>query len=252
MVVRDAKPWSIMTSYNKVNGFHSDMSKELMTNIARREWGFGGIFISDWGGTNSTSESINAGLDLEMPGPPRRRSKQKVDVARKEGKISETEVENSARRILQLLGKAGKFGDSSEQPEECLDSSHTRQLLLEAASSGIVLLKNDRQALPLNLSSGEIKRLAIIGPNAKRIVAGGGGSSYLNAPYWTSIHGSLEARCKEKSVEVTSHVGARVNRYLPTMPLTVARAPDSQHPGAVIEWYGTHDMSRPYLATKHM
>ena len=240
-----------MSSYNKVSGVHSDMSKVLMTNIARGEWGFDGIFISDWGATNSTAPSINAGLDLEMPGPPIKRSKQQLETALKDREIDKAAVDRSAERILRLLVKAGRFVDASEHPEKTLNSGESRQLLLECAASGIVLLKNENQALPVNLST-DAKKLAIIGPNAKRVVAGGGGSSYINAPYWTSVYDSLEARCREKAVEVVTHVGAKVNRHVPPMPLTVTRDPDTEHPGAAIDWYKTHDMSGSPLATHHM
>ncbi|KAI0174970.1 glycoside hydrolase superfamily [Pestalotiopsis sp. NC0098] len=74
MVVHDANAWCMVTAYNRVNGVYCDANKKLLTDIARKEWRWDGVIMSDWGGTTSTVQSINAGLDLEMPGPPNKRS----------------------------------------------------------------------------------------------------------------------------------------------------------------------------------
>ncbi|EEU48977.1 uncharacterized protein NECHADRAFT_105864 [Fusarium vanettenii 77-13-4] len=234
MVVRDADPWCMMTAYNKVNGHYCDASKELLDNIARDEWKWQGVFMSDWGGTSSTVDSINNGLDLEMPGPPAKRSRAALEQSLKDGTVDLEQVDKAALRILNLLERAGRFKDARDEPEYCRDMDDhlaTRELLRRAATSGAVMLKNEGQALPLQLDNG-ISKIAVVGPNAERVVAGGGGSSYIKAPYWTSVLDSIKDRAANHSVDVVVHTGARVNRYLPTVLPSVVRDRSTGQSGA--------------------
>ncbi|KAL5318595.1 hypothetical protein ACEPPN_013658 [Leptodophora sp. 'Broadleaf-Isolate-01'] len=242
IAVREADPWCIMTAYNKVNGHHCDMSKQLQIDIARNEWGWDGVFVSDWGGTNSKVESINNGLDLEMPGPPSKRKFSEIEDDIASGVIESERINQSARRLLHLLEKTGRFDDSTDHGEICLNLPEQRLLLREAAAAGTVLLKNEGNALPILPSSG-LKRIAILGANAKTIVAGGGGSSYIKAPYWTNIYDSLVEKFSKSSTHVVHEVGAKVNRYLPTPMLALTQNPESGKPGGLLEWYNTHDMT---------
>lgn len=251
MVVRDADPWCMMTAYQKVNGTHCDSSKALLTDIARDEWGWDGVFMSDWGGTNSTEDAINAGLDLEMPGPAVKRSKEALQGPLRDGLIDMTCVEKSARRILRLLQRAGRFEDGSDEPETCRDSPDTSALLRKAAADGIVMLKNDDGALPLAPGS-TIRKLAVVGPNAKRVVAGGGGSSYIKAPYWTSVFDSVSEAFRDASCEITFAQGARVNRYVPTVSSIVAKNPDTGVGGAAVDWFLGHSFAASSVVTTHM
>lgn len=250
MVVRDADPWCMMTAYNKVNGFHCDASKELLIDIAREEWGWDGVFMSDWGGTNTSVESINNGLDLEMPGPPLRRSQVALEEPLQQGLVDLKRVDESAARIIRLLQKAGRFTAAPDDPEYCRDDQQTKSLLLQAASGGIVMLKNEENALPLKPSE-NIRKLAVLGPNAKRVVAGGGGSAYIKAPYWTSVFDSLTDEFTQNATEVVFAEGSRVNRYLPTMSTAVARNPDTGMPGAAIDWHLSHDLGTEPVAKTH-
>ena len=205
--------------------------------------------MSDWGGTNTTVESINAGLDLELPGPPSKRSKQLLEKPLKNGLIDLSAIDDSARRVLELLQKTGRFQDASYNPEFCANDTKVNRLMLRAAASGIVMLKNEDNALPL--TSGEISKMAIVGPNARRVVAGGGGSSYIRAPYWTNIHDSLVKEFERTPTEIVSAIGARVHRYVPTMSPSVARNPDSGKPGAAVDWFLGHELLEKQ-ATTHM
>ncbi|KAH7123493.1 glycoside hydrolase superfamily [Dactylonectria estremocensis] len=233
IMIREADPWCMMTAYNKVNGHHCDASKELLIDIARNEWNWGGVFMSDWGGTTSTVDSINNGLDLEMPGPPLRRSMNNLKGPLEDGQVDLNRVDESVTRILHLLEKAGRFENAPDDPEYCRDDADTKDLLLLAASSGIVMLKNDLNVLPLKPHA--VKRLAIVGPNAKRVVAGGGGSSYIKAPYWTSVFESTKREFKAAGTEVVFHTGAKVSRYLPTPLTSMTRSPMDGTNGAVID-----------------
>ncbi|KAF7952997.1 hypothetical protein EAE96_006219 [Botrytis aclada] len=254
MVVRDAQPWCIMTAYNKVNGLHCDMSKTLQIDIPRTEWKWDGVFLSDWGGTNSSAESINAGLDLEMPGPPNKRFTAAMKVSLSQGTVNLKRIDESVRRMLTLLEKAGRLGklvDGKEKEEICLDLPSQRTKLHDVACAGIVLLKNENNALPLKPTEA-IKKLAIVRPNAKRVVAGGGGSSYIKAPYWTSVYDSVRARFESQSTEIVHAVGARVNRYVPTSKREITRDPDTGEMGAAVDWFLGHEFDGEIITTTHI
>ncbi|EXJ90576.1 beta-glucosidase [Capronia coronata CBS 617.96] len=175
---RDSRPWCFMTSYNKVNGTHASEDPRLIRDILRGEWGFDGLVMSDWFGTYSTSESIKAGLDLEMPGPSYIRGKL-VGMALGCGKLGEHEVDDRAREVLKLVKKAEPLGIPENAPEGTVDTPETSALLRELSSSGIVLMKNDGSILPFSKE----KTTAVIGPNAAYAAYCGGGSASL-LPYY--------------------------------------------------------------------
>ncbi|GKZ27614.1 hypothetical protein AbraIFM66951_005604 [Aspergillus brasiliensis] len=253
MVVRDADPWCLMTAYNRVNGRHCDENAELLTDILRTEWGWEGVAMSDWGGAHDAAHSLIAGLDLEMPGPPARRTWEIIQQYLADGVITQADIDRSVHRILRLLERTQRFeedDDSSEHPETTLDDPNHQARLLYAAQSGMVLLKNENGCLPLRPSE-QLTRVGIFGPNAARVVAGGGGSSYIKAPYWTNVDDSLTARFQDTDTEIVRHVGARVNRYLAPIALTVTRNPDTGGQGAAIDWFNGHDVSGQPTETTH-
>ncbi|KAH8600158.1 glycoside hydrolase superfamily [Bisporella sp. PMI_857] len=109
IAVKAANPWAVMTSYNLLNGTHADMSKYLIQDVLREQWGFKGLVMSDWGGTNSGTESLLAGLDLEMPGPANHRKIPGTKAAIESGKLSEQTIDERVLAVLKLVKKAGKF-----------------------------------------------------------------------------------------------------------------------------------------------
>ncbi|CAG7956610.1 unnamed protein product [Penicillium salamii] len=171
-------PDAIMTAYNKVNGLHAAEHKTLLQDVLRGEWGWDGLVISDWFGTYSTSEAVIAGLDLEMPGPPRWRGAALAH-ALTSNKIPLAAFNDRVRAVLKLVQKASKSGVPERAPETQLNRPEDQALLRKIASEAIVLLKNDDDVLPLNKN----KKIAIIGPNAKISTYCGGGSAALN-PYY--------------------------------------------------------------------
>lgn len=241
----------MMLAYNKLNGHHCDSSYEILTEIARHEWGWEAVFVSDWGGTNSIGASINAGLDLEMPGPPAKRTQNAVMALLSNGEVSINTIDDSVRRLLRLLEKAGRFEDPSDHQEICLNTPEQSLKLRHAARSGILILKNENQALPLRPSE-NIKKVAIVGPNAKRVVAGGGGSAYIKAPYWTSVFDSLSTKFDNKKTTIVHAIGAKVNRYLPTALCHICRDPDTDRGGGAVDWFVGHDHTSKPVATTHM
>ncbi|KAF5591141.1 beta-glucosidase [Fusarium subglutinans] len=180
MAVRDAKPKIFMSSYNKVNGVHVSESKKLLKDILRSEWGFDGLVMSDWYGTYGCTDALNAGVDVEMPGPSRHRA-EKALVAVVSGKVSRKTIDERARKVLELVNTTTSARVSTK--ESTRDSPEDRALNKRLATESIVLLKNSDSILPVTPK--DYADVAIIGPNAKLAAACGGGSANLR-PYYTS------------------------------------------------------------------
>ncbi|KAF5023135.1 hypothetical protein F66182_4830 [Fusarium sp. NRRL 66182] len=215
IAVKEAKPWAIMTSYNLVNGHHADSHPFLLKQVLRGEWGWDGLVMSDWGGTNSTPDSLEAGLDLEMPGPTRWRTAKDVIAAIEAGKTSEKTIDERATRVLQFLERLNCFKDPSIPDEKAINKPEHRALIREAGSKGIVLLKNQDKILPLSKDKVKGKKIALLG-HAKIGLAHGGGSASVNAHYkvtpWDALHEALG-----DSVEFSYAKGAHTFRSLPAI-----------------------------------
>lgn len=102
IALRESNPWCVMASYSKINGVYASNNRRLLTDILRGDWGYDGIVISDWFGVNSICPSVEAGMDLEMPGPPRKRGKNLVDAVNL-GYMKESSLDTNVRRILELV-----------------------------------------------------------------------------------------------------------------------------------------------------
>jgi beta-glucosidase len=213
--VREAKTWALMASYNLVNGVAASEDPYLLHDILRVEWGWDGLVVSDWFfSVKSTAASVNAGLDLEMPGPPIWRG-EKLLQAVKNGEVPESKLDESIRRMLLLLVRTGKFAHPQEQPEQAVDLPEHRALIREAAGEGIVLLKNERDVLPLKREA--LPTLAIIGPNAKEARIMGGGSAQVNAHYQVTPFDGVMAKLGEDTA-VGFEQGATIHKLLPLIP----------------------------------
>jgi beta-glucosidase len=207
--VRRAKVMAVMSSYNRLNDTYTSEHPWLLTEVLREEWGFDGVVMSDWFGSHSTAETINAGLDLEMPGPARDRG-EKLVAAVREGEVDASTVRAAARRILQLLERVGAFEARPDLTEQAVDLPEDRALIRRLGAEGAVLLKNDG-ILPLARTS--LDRLAVIGPNARTARIMGGGSAQIAAHYTVSpLEGVRAALSNANSI---SHaVGCRHNRLI--------------------------------------
>lgn len=149
IATRDARPKAFMTAYNKVNGTHVSENPKILKKILRGEWGWEGLVMSDWFGTYSTSEAINAGLDLEMPGPTRFRGDAALH-AFVSNKFAPDALDDRARQVLQLVKECAASGIPENAPEGKLDNPETSELLRRVAADSIVLLKNEAEVLPLS------------------------------------------------------------------------------------------------------
>lgn len=168
--VKNAKPWTVMCAYNKVNGSYCSEHHQLLVDILKDEWGFEGFVVSDWGAVHDRVESLRGGLDLEMPGPKQRRTQAVVDAVRG-GQLDEAVLNESVRRILKIVFKAAQTPKGGEYNRA---AHHT--LARKISAEGMVLLKNNG-VLPLQ----DTGSLAVIGYSAKDPHFQGGGSSRINA-----------------------------------------------------------------------
>ncbi|MEY4984437.1 MAG: hypothetical protein RIR62_2703 [Pseudomonadota bacterium] len=187
--VKEGGTWGIMSSYNKLNGTYAAENHWLLTKVLREDWGYDGIVMSDWFGSRSTAPTVNAGLDLEMPGPTRDRGA-KLVAAVAAGAVSRETVRTRALNMLRLMDRCGALGDMRPHAERADDRPATRALIRRAGAEGMVLLKN-RGLLPLAPPKG---RIAVIGPNARVAQIMGGGSAQLNPHYAVSPWDGLRAR----------------------------------------------------------
>ena len=176
-VVKEAKPWTIMCSYNRINGVYSCENKWLLNDVLREEWGFDGLVMTDWGAMNKRVPALKAGLDLEMPSSHGETDRQIV-AAVKDGTLDESILDQSVLRVLNLVKK---YTEHKPDSRPSYDKEAHHELARKTAAESAVLLKNDG-ILPL--VSGQ--KIAIIGEFAKNPRIQGGGSSHINCSQITS------------------------------------------------------------------
>ena len=179
--VKKAKPWTVMSSYNRINGEFVGDNKEYLTDILRKEWGFDGYVVSDWGAVNDRISSLAAGLDLEMP-PGDHENDRLIVKAVQEGKLDESVVDQACERILNII-----FRYTENRDEKAVfDYEKDHKAAAEIEAECMVLLKNENEILPLNSD----KKIAFIGKYAKTPRYQGGGSSHINS--W-KVESALDA-----------------------------------------------------------
>lgn len=237
----------MLIRYGRIYGVHLSENPKFLQDILRKEWGFDGIVMSDWWvcdgnpffsnlrflvyrfGTYSVDHAINAGLDLEMPGPPRWRTPLLVNHVLSAQKVHESTIDERVKDLLTFIQRQAQrnpdvvYGDGKERTR---DSPEIRAFARRLAAEGIVLLKNENNVLPLKPSDGqreedtkpvslsrvsrflvplspapsgqpEQRRVAIIGPNAKQAIVSGGGSAALKPSYTVTPYEGLTANAPE-------------------------------------------------------
>ncbi|MGA3088169.1 MAG: glycoside hydrolase family 3 C-terminal domain-containing protein [Terriglobales bacterium] len=172
--VKEAHVGAIMDSYNLINGEHATQNGFLNNRVAKKEWGFEGIIMSDWDATYDGVEAANGGLDLEMPSG-KFMNRATLLPAVNAGKVSQATIDDKVRRILRTAVRFGWLDRPQTDLSVPLDNQKGSEVALEAARSGMVLLKNDGNLLPLD--KGKIRSLAVIGPDAYPAPVVGGGSA---------------------------------------------------------------------------
>ena len=190
LAVREGGALGVMTAYNRLNGPHCSEHRELITGILRGEWGFEGFVLTDWLSAGSTLGSSAAGLDLEMPGPARFYGAVLAEAVR-DGEIDEAVVDAQVGHLLGVFARVGALDDPPDWSSTSVDRPEHRVLAREAATSSMVLLKNDA-VLPFDVAS--LRTVAVLGPNAGRPQMMGGGSANLAPHYRISPLEALRAR----------------------------------------------------------
>jgi beta-glucosidase len=231
--VRKAGIWAIMSSYNRLNGTYTSEDSWLLQQVLRNEWQFTGVVMSDWFGSHSTAPTVNAGLDLEMPGPTRDRGAQLV-AAVAAGAVLPATVRARVVNVLRLMERTGALDDHGPHAERADDRPEHRALIRRAGAEAAVLLRNDG-VLPLAAAG----RIAVIGPNAKVAQIMGGGSAQLNPHYRVSPWDGLVAALGEDRLAYAP--GARNDRFEP-----VLRGAYS------IDFYASDDFSGPVVHTESL
>lgn len=212
IAVKEGGATGIMTAYNRLNGRYCADDGELLTAIVRDEWGFEGIFMSDWFAFMTTVDSARAGMDLEMPGPARAFGPALADAVRA-GDVEEALVDGQARRLLALFEALGALEDPDSDEERSIDRPEHSAVAREAAAASMVLLRNEG-VLPLDGAS--LGSLAVIGPNAARAQIMGGGSAKLRPHHAVAPLDALRASLGP-DVEVRHERGCDIDRTVPPL-----------------------------------
>ncbi len=202
--VQEADAWSVMSSYNKINGIYGAENKHLLTEVLRDEWGFKGFVVTDWVATRwgTTTEScVNAGLTLEMPSAIKYDPKKMLQ-AYEEGKFSLDTFDENVKRLLRVMFLVGLFDKENTLLKGSRNTPEHQTLAREIAEEGIVLLKNTGALLPLDLE--KVRKIAVIGPTAKRKTYLGGGSSSNFPPYEVKPIRGIKNKCQDHVELVTT------------------------------------------------
>ena len=184
IAVKDAAPWTVMSSYNYLNGVYTSENPELLTTVLRDEWGFKGMVMTDWYGGTDTKAQMIAGNDMLQPGRPT----QYTDLVElmESGEIDMAVIDRNIKRILELILQSPKFKgyEYSNKPDLAAHADVTRQ----SATEGMVLLKNDA-TLPF---AADVKNVALFGNTSYNFIAGGTGSGNVNRAYTVSLLDGLK------------------------------------------------------------
>ena len=196
IAIKESDPWTIMASYNVVNGLHATENKYLLNDIGRKEFGFNGIYISDWGALNNPVESLKAGLDLEMPGISKGSSFRIVQSIGK-GLLDDKILDDSAKRMIDLYQK------TQREKIDDFDLEKSLRFAKKMNDESIVLLKNEDSLLPLDTSLS----VALIGSFAEEPRFQGGGSSKINPIYMDNLVNEF----KKSSINFTFSKGYKID-----------------------------------------
>lgn len=182
IAVKGAQPWTVMGAYNLVNGTYACEHPQLLDRILKEEWGHQGLVVSDWGATNDRVKALQAGLELEMPGP-NSYNDAAIAAAVKEGLLEEAVLDSALQRVLALIFKA----QAALAEDFSYDRDAHHALARRAAGEGAVLLKNESRSLPLDRSA----RVALIGQMAQTPRYQGAGSSLVEPSRMDSIYDAM-------------------------------------------------------------
>ncbi len=238
IALQQARPWTIMSAYNRINGRHASENSALLLDILKDKWGFDGLVTSDWYGTYSDHVAAG-GLDLEMPGPARWMG-QNVHDAVDNGELSETVLDDKVRRLLRTMMRVGIFDQPQRQTEHSQNRPEDRQLARAVAGEAIVLLKNESDLLPLDPNKPQC--IAVIGENAKWAQIHGGGSSAVNFHYAITPLDGIKSQTGE-GVQVDYAIGCPLHKYPPLLDVDwLTTGPQNQR-GLTVDFFDNLDLT---------
>lgn len=212
IVVRESDPWTVMSSYNYLNGIYTSENPELQTAMLRDEWGFRGMVMTDWFGGKDAVAQMVAGNDMLQPGTDKQY--EMIVSGVKEGRLDEAVLDRNVKRILEMILRTPRFQGYcfSNKPDLEAHAAVTRQ----SATEGMVLLKNENEALPLSAGT---KRIALLGYTSYDFIAGGTGSGNVNRAYTVSLLDGLKQAGYELDGELKTayeqHIAAENERNRP-------------------------------------
>ncbi len=185
IAVKESDPWTVMSSYNYINGIYASENKGLLTNVLRDDWGYKGMVMTDWFGGKDAVAQMEAGNDMLQPGLDRQYEAIVEGVTN--GTLDEAVLDRNVKRILELILKTPRFKgyEYSNEPDLEAHAAVTRQ----SATEGMVLLKNDRETLPM---SDKVKKISLLGCTSYDFIAGGTGSGNVNRAYTVSLTEGLK------------------------------------------------------------
>jgi beta-glucosidase len=249
--IKDGGVHSVMCAYNQVNGAYACQNPHLLSDILKRDWGFGGFVVSDWFANHSTVESANAGLDLEMPGgdtifgspaPVPESFGAKLKAAVQSGQVPEARLDDMVRRILAARIAEGQLDRSSTGSHDAVVTSEEHQdFARQLSEQGTVLLKNDRGALPID--DHKVGSLAVIGAAAQTnpIYTGGGSATVVPSKTVTPLQG-ITARAGS-DVDVTYAAGTAGTVQPPLIDTTTLTPATGAGNGLTAEYFASPDLS---------
>lgn len=251
ITVQEGKAASVMTSYNLINGIHASQHDYLNNKILKDEWAFDGFIMSDWNSTYDGIACVNGGLDLEMPAG-KFMNPDTMRIALENGKIDIATIDDKIRRILRMYFRFGYMQNPDISKGYVLDSVSVRNVAIEAARGGTVLLKNEKNFLPLDKT--KIKSIAVIGPNGDPAVTGGGGSAFVRPKYPVSMFEAIKT-IAGPSVEVKFEKGAYNADFLPrsffwSFQKFYYYDNEQKKPGAIAEFFGNTELKGDVIYSK--
>jgi len=210
---------SVMAAYNRVNGHYCCANTYLLKDILKEKWNFKGFIMSDWGAVHSVIPTLYAGLDIEMPTAGYLQKNAVLQAVQGE-LIRKEEIDDKVRRMLRTMFATGIF--DCELDKGAINTPEHQKLALKVAQEGTVLLKNEKNILPLNKE--KINKIAVIGPNAKEAIIGGGGSSNVDPFYSVSILDGLKNKLGE-NIEIIYERGLFKEKMIQPIETSYLRPP---------------------------
>ena len=242
MGIKEGNAKVVMSAYNKLNNIFCSSHQDLLIKILKEEWGFDGYVVSDWGAALETIENANGGLDLEMPGPSNVWGKALIDAV-EASEVSEKLIDDKVKRILTVAEFSNRFQKPQIKAEQAIDQPKHRLLLRKAAADGMVLLKNEGS---LHLKK-NIKKLAVIGPNALEAQIIGGGSASLRPHYQIHPLEAVQERLGHET-EILYSKGCHTHKYLPKINEELMEEKD----GFLVEYFDGNQFDKNLILEERL